>query len=33
VPQCNDLIDNDGDGAIDLLDPECEGLLDNNEGA
>lgn len=30
-PQCGDCIDNDGDGLIDSLDPECSGPLDNDE--
>jgi len=32
VTQCNDGIDNDGDGLIDLADPECTGPYDNDEG-
>jgi hypothetical protein len=32
-PQCNDGIDNDGDGKIDSLDPECVGPCDNDEGS
>lgn len=32
VTQCNDGIDNDGDGKIDLADPECTGPYDNDEG-
>jgi hypothetical protein len=31
--QCNDGIDNDGDGLIDGLDPECTGPWDNDEGS
>jgi hypothetical protein len=32
-PQCSDLTDNDGDGAIDAADPGClAGPTDNNEG-
>jgi hypothetical protein len=31
LPQCADTNDNDGDGAIDLLDPGCTGPLDNDE--
>jgi hypothetical protein len=31
--QCNDGIDNDGDGKIDLDDPECVGSCDNDEGS
>lgn len=31
--QCNDGIDNDGDGFIDTLDPECTGPLDDDEGS
>jgi hypothetical protein len=29
---CTDGIDNDGDGAVDALDPECSGPCDNDEG-
>jgi hypothetical protein len=29
--QCDDGIDNDGDGLIDGLDPECTGPFDNDE--
>ena len=29
--QCNDGIDNDGDGTSDLLDSDCTDILDNNE--
>ena len=32
APQCNDGMDNDGDGKIDSLDPECVGPCDNDEG-
>ncbi len=31
--QCSDGIDNDGDGKIDYLDPECVGPGDNDEGS
>jgi hypothetical protein len=31
--QCSDGIDNDGDGKIDLADPECVGPLDNDESS
>src|SRR4051812_29516875 len=31
--QCSDGIDNDGDGLIDGLDPECTGPFDNDEGS
>jgi hypothetical protein len=31
VLQCNDCIDNDGDGLIDSRDPECLGPCDNTE--
>lgn len=30
---CGDLIDNDGDGLIDLQDPECTGPCDDDEGS
>ena len=33
ITQCNDGIDNDGDGKIDLADPECTGPYDNDEGS
>jgi hypothetical protein len=33
VYQCGDLIDNDGDGLIDALDPDCLGPCDDNEGS
>ena len=32
VPQCADGIDNDGDGKIDLEDPDCSSPTDNTEG-
>jgi len=32
-PQCNDRMDNDGDGKIDLLDTECVGPSDNDDGS
>ena len=31
--QCSDGIDNDGDGKIDLQDPECVSPLDNDESS
>lgn len=31
--QCSDGLDNDGDGKIDLLDPECVSPLDNDESS
>ncbi|HEX2658255.1 MAG TPA: hypothetical protein VHU40_08290 [Polyangia bacterium] len=31
--QCNDGLDNDGDGKIDLADPECVSPLDNDESS
>src|SRR5687768_17507559 len=31
LPQCADTSDNDGDGAVDLLDPGCSGPLDGDE--
>jgi hypothetical protein len=31
APQCSDLTDNDGDGLIDLADPDCSGPLDTSE--
>jgi len=31
--QCTDCIDNDGDGLVDWLDPECTGPLDRDEGS
>ena len=30
-PQCCDGIDNDGDGSIDLDDPDCDSTEDDNE--
>jgi hypothetical protein len=33
ITQCNDGIDNDGDGKIDLADPECVSPLDNDESS
>lgn len=32
VPQCSDGIDNDGDGLIDMEDPDCTSPSDNTEG-
>jgi hypothetical protein len=32
-PQCNNCIDDDGDGFIDYADPECVGPLDNDESS
>jgi murein DD-endopeptidase MepM/ murein hydrolase activator NlpD len=32
APQCSDGIDNDGDGLIDLEDPDCSSPNDNTEG-
>src|SRR6201996_3532442 len=32
VPQCSDGIDNDGDGLIDMEDPDCSSPNDNTEG-
>ncbi len=32
APQCSDGIDNDGDGLIDMEDPDCTSPSDNNEG-
>jgi len=29
--QCGDGVDNDGDGHVDLLDPECQDLKDTDE--
>jgi hypothetical protein len=29
--ECSDSIDNDGDGLIDSLDPECTGMIDDDE--
>ncbi|UJA20716.1 transglycosylase SLT domain-containing protein [Thermoleophilia bacterium SCSIO 60948] len=31
VPQCANLADEDGDGLIDLADPDCSSALDNSE--
>ncbi|MFO8055693.1 MAG: hypothetical protein R6V10_00160 [bacterium] len=31
VPECNDLIDNDGDGNIDMADPDCTDDCDLSE--
>jgi hypothetical protein len=31
LPQCADLTDNDGDGLVDLSDPDCSGPLDTTE--
>jgi hypothetical protein len=31
LPQCADLSDNDGDGAVDLADPGCTGPVDTDE--
>lgn len=31
-PKCANCIDDDGDGLVDWLDPECAGPLDNDEG-
>jgi hypothetical protein len=33
VPQCADGIDNDGDGKVDLADPDCASPLGASEGA
>ncbi len=32
TPQCSDGIDNDGDGLIDMEDPDCSAPSDNTEG-
>ncbi|MCA9677679.1 MAG: hypothetical protein KC464_21835, partial [Myxococcales bacterium] len=32
-PQCNNCIDDDGDGLVDGDDPECTGAIDNDEGS
>src|SRR6185437_7658017 len=32
VPQCSDGIDNDGDGLIDMEDPDCSSPSDETEG-
>ena len=31
LPQCSDGIDNDGDGLVDMADPDCSSPLDNTE--
>jgi hypothetical protein len=31
--QCNNCLDDDGDGAVDGFDPECTGPLDRDEGS
>jgi hypothetical protein len=31
VYQCGDCVDNDGDGLVDMNDPDCLGPCDNNE--
>jgi hypothetical protein len=31
LPQCADLSDNDGDGLVDLADPDCSSALDTTE--
>jgi len=31
LPACSNLIDDDGDGLVDLGDPDCDGPLDNDE--
>jgi len=31
APACADGVDNDGDGAVDLFDPQCEGEADTDE--
>ncbi|OGZ08151.1 MAG: hypothetical protein A2942_03255 [Candidatus Lloydbacteria bacterium RIFCSPLOWO2_01_FULL_50_20] len=31
TPQCSDTLDNDGDGLIDLADPDCTDASDNDE--
>jgi len=33
APQCSDGIDNDGDGLIDLEDPDCSSPGDNTEAS
>ena len=30
--QCGNCLDDDGDGLVDALDPDCVGACDNNEG-
>ena len=32
VAECNDRLDNDRDGLVDMKDPDCAGILDANEG-
>lgn len=33
-PECNDSLDNDGDGQVDFgADPDCQSIKDNTEGA
>jgi murein DD-endopeptidase MepM/ murein hydrolase activator NlpD len=32
APQCSDGIDNDGDGLVDMEDPDCSSPSDNSEG-
>jgi hypothetical protein len=32
-PQCNDCVDNDGDGQVDGADIECTGAIDNDESS
>jgi hypothetical protein len=32
-PQCNNCVDDDGDGKIDGADPECTGAIDNDEAS
>jgi hypothetical protein len=31
LPQCSNLVDDDGDGVTDLADPDCSGPLDSTE--
>src|SRR5262245_60757400 len=31
IPQCSDLMDNDGDGLVDMNDPGCGSPLDDSE--
>lgn len=33
APQCSDGLDNDGDGLIDLADPDCTSAADTTEGS
>jgi hypothetical protein len=33
VYECGDLVDNDGDGFLDLFDPECTGPCDDDESS